>query len=326
MLDIINDILDLAKLQSGKATLEARVFSVTSAVQGVMRILEPVAAKKGLELRLVLPPEVTVLGDEGKLRQILLNLVGNAVKFTRDGSVTVTVRPLAGDVLEIDVADTGIGIAPDRISRIFDSFSQADNGIARQFGGTGLGLTICSMLAEQMGGGISVRSEVGHGSVFALTVVMPEAPVAADIPDIRPIANLRPGLRIMVAEDNRTNMMILRKMLGSPVAELVEAENGEEALQMYQAHPPDMVLMDVSMPIKDGLQATRDIRALEEARGWPRCPVVALTANAFGEDRAACRAAGLDGFLVKPLSRRDLLAEIEAYFPPDTGLKHAMGL
>ncbi len=326
LLDIINDILDLAKLQSGKSTLEARVFSLTGSVEGVMRILEPVAAKKGLELRLVLPPEVSVLGDEGKLRQILLNLVGNAVKFTREGSVMVTVRPLRGDVLEIDVADTGIGIAPDRISRIFDSFSQADNGIARQFGGTGLGLTICSMLAEQMGGGISVRSEVGHGSVFELKVVMPQARAAADVPRVRPLATLRPGLRIMVAEDNRTNMMILRKMLGSHVAELVEAENGEEAFQMYQGHPPDMVLMDVSMPVKDGLQATRDIRAFEEARGWPRCPIVALTANAFGEDRAACRAAGLDGFMVKPLSRRDLLAEIEAYFPPDTGLKRAMGL
>jgi CheY-like chemotaxis protein/nitrogen-specific signal transduction histidine kinase len=326
LLDIINDILDLAKLQSGKATLEARAFSLTGAVEGVMRILEPLAAKKGLDLRLVAPPDVSVLGDEGKLRQILLNLAGNAVKFTREGAVTVTVRRLSGDVLQIEVADTGIGIAPDRIGRIFDSFSQGDNGIARQFGGTGLGLTICSMLAEQMGGGISVHSEVGHGSVFTLRVVMPLAEVVALVADRRPTPVLRPGLRIMVAEDNRTNMMILRKILGSQVAALIEAENGEEAFQLYQADPPDMVLMDVSMPVKDGLQATRDIRALEEARGWPRCPVVALTANAFGEDRAACRAAGLDGFLVKPLSRRDLLAEIEALFPPDRAPKRAMGL
>ncbi len=326
LLDIINDILDLAKLQSGKATLENRAFSLTGAVEGVMRILAPVAAKKGLELQAVFPPEIFVLGDEGKLRQILLNLVGNAVKFTREGAVTVTVRPFVNNMLEIDVADTGIGIAPDRIGRIFDSFSQADNGIARQFGGTGLGLTICSMLAEQMGGGISVRSDVGHGSVFALRVVMPLAQAIAVEAEVRPVATLRPGLRIMVAEDNRTNMMILRKMLGRQVAALIEAENGEEALQLYQENPPDMVLMDVSMPVKDGLQATRDIRALEQARGWPRCPVVALTANAFGEDRAACRAAGLDGFLVKPLSRRDLLAEIEAYFPPDTATRRTMGL
>jgi CheY-like chemotaxis protein len=177
-----------------------------------------------------------------------------------------------------------------------------------------------------MGGGISVHSEVGHGSVFTLRVVMPLAEVVALVADRRPTPVLRPGLRIMVAEDNRTNMMILRKILGSQVAALIEAENGEEAFQLYQADPPDMVLMDVSMPVKDGLQATRDIRALEEARGWPRCPVVALTANAFGEDRAACRAAGLDGFLVKPLSRRDLLAEIEALFPPDRAPKRAMGL
>ena len=326
LLDIINDILDLAKLQSGKATLESRAFSLTGAVEGVMRILGPVAAKKGLDLRLLAPPDVSVLGDEGKLRQILLNLVGNAVKFTREGAVTVTVRPPLGDVLEVDVADTGIGIAPDRIGRIFDSFSQADNGIARQFGGTGLGLTICSMLAEQMGGGISVRSEIGHGSVFTLRVAMPLARTVAVELDPRPVITLRPGLRIMVAEDNRTNMMILRKMLKGQIAALIEAENGEEAFRLYQDNPPDMVLMDVSMPVKDGLQATRDIRALEEARGWPRCPVVALTANAFGEDRAACRAAGLDGFLVKPLSRHDLLTEIQAHCPPDPGLKLAMGL
>jgi CheY-like chemotaxis protein len=229
-------------------------------------------------------------------------------------------------LLEIDVADTGIGIAPDRIGRIFDSFSQADNGIARQFGGTGLGLTICSMLAEQMGGGISVRSEIGHGSVFTLRVVMPHAEVIAPEAAVRPTPTLRPGLRIMVAEDNRTNMMILRKLLKGQVAALIEAENGEEAFQLYQDNPPDMVLMDVSMPVKDGLQATRDIRALEGARGLKRCPVVALTANAFGEDRAACRVAGLDGFLVKPLSRGDLLAEIEAHCPPDSAGKRAMGL
>lgn len=326
LLDIINDILDLAKLQSGKSTLDAHVFSLTAAVEGVMRILGPVVVKKGLDLRLFLPPEVFVLGDEGKLRQILLNLVGNAVKFTREGVVTVTVQPVAQNVVEIDVADTGIGIALDQIGRIFDSFSQTDNGIARQFGGTGPGLTICSMLAGQMGGGITVRSDMGHGSVFALRVAMPLAQAPVVEPDLRPMATLRPGLRILVAEDNRINIMILRKMLGNQVAVLIEAENGEEAFEIYQAEPPHMVLMDVAMPIRGGLQATRDIRALEAARGWPRCPVVALTANAFGEDRAACRAAGLDGFLVKPLSRRDLPAEIEAYFPPDTGKSCAMGL
>ncbi len=328
LLEIINDILDLAKLQSGKATLESRTFALGAAVEGVLRILGPAAAKKGLEVRLVMPPDVAVRGDEGKLRQILLNLIGNALKFTREGSVTVTVRPplIGADVLEVDVADTGIGIAPDRIGRIFDSFSQADNGISRQFGGTGLGLTICSMLAEQMGGGISVHSEIGHGSVFTLRAVMPRDVAPAPKTQVRRATTLRPGLRLMIAEDNRTNLMVVRKMLKGQTAVLIEAENGAEAVRMYREDPPDLVLMDVSMPVKDGMQATREIRAHEAALGLPHCPIVALTANAFGEDRLACRDAGLDGFLVKPLSRADLLAEIDAHCPPVAVQAHAIGL
>ena len=327
LLHIINDILDLAKLQSGKSTLEKRTFSLTAAVEGVLRILAPVAAKKGLELRLTVPPDLIVLGDEGKLRQILLNLAGNAVKFRRDGDVSVMVHAHTDDMLQIDVSDTGIGIAPDRVGRIFGSFSQADNGISRQFGGTGLGLTICSMLAEQMGGGISVRSEIGHGSVFTLRAVMPRsAELAVLPPQIRAVTLLRPGLRVLVAEDNRTNKMIVRKMLSGQIATLIEAVNGAEAVQLFQDRAPDLVPMDVSMPVKDGLQATRDIRAYEAANGLRHCPVVALTANAFGEDRKACHLAGLDGFLVKPLSRADLLAEIAAHCPPDPGLLLSNGL
>ena len=329
LLVIINDILDLAKLQSGKATLENRVFSLTGAVEGVLRILEPAAAKKAVGLRLNVPPNLSVQGDEGKLQQILLNLVGNAVKFTRSGTVTVTVRPPAtsDDLVEIAVADTGIGIAPDRISSIFDSFSQADNGIARLYGGTGLGLTICAMLAEQMAGGITVESEVGCGSVFTLRVRMAVGLAASvAVRHLSAAPNLRPGLRVLVAEDNRTNMMIVRKMLQPHVACLIEAKDGAEALRLYCENPPDFALMDLSMPIKDGLQATREIRRFEAAHGLPRCPVVALTANAFAEDRAACRTAGLDGFLVKPLSRHDLMAEIGAYCPADPESRRAMGL
>jgi len=239
-------------------------------------------------------------------------LVGNAVKFTLTGEVAIKVRPpsVPGQMLEIAVQDSGIGIAPDRIQRIFESFAQADNGISRQFGGTGLGLTISSMLAERMGGGISVRSEIGHGSTFTLRVDMPLtglAPVEAQAPAR---TDLRPGLRILVAEDNRTNMMILRKMLKDQVAALIEAEDGEEAVRLWRETRPDLILMDVLMPKKDGLQATRDIRAAEAEGGLPHCPVLALTANAFGEDRAACLTAGMDGFLIKPLGKQDLLAAI----------------
>ncbi len=329
LLDIINDILDLAKLQSGKATLDPRAFSLTAAVESVLRILAPVAAKKAIDLALDLPPDVIVLGDEVKLKQILLNLTGNAVKFTQKGGVTVSVRaPLApGDLLEIVIADTGVGIARDRIDKIFDSFSQADNGISRQFGGTGLGLTICAMLAEQMGGGIAVQSNPGQGSVFTLRLMMPRtAELATLTPKTPAPPGLRAGLRVMVAEDNRTNMMIVRKMLQGQFTTLIEAANGEEAVKLFQELSPDLILMDVSMPVKDGLQATREIRAWEAANGLVRTPVVALTANAFGEDRLACMAAGLDGFLVKPLSRADLLAEIATHCPPNARPKLAKGL
>ena len=331
LLGIINDILDLAKLQSGKATLEVLPFSAAACIESVLRILGPVAARKGLTLRLDAPPSSrAVLGDEGKLRQIVLNLVGNAIKFTGSGAVTVVLRlPHGpGQMLEIAVADTGIGIASDRIDSIFDSFSQADNGISRQFGGTGLGLTISAMLAEQMGGEIVVNSVVGQGSVFTLRAALPmaeEARAVERLPAPR-VARLRPGLRILIAEDNRTNMMIVRKMLAVDVGDLIEACNGAEVVDLYCADTPDLVLMDVSMPIRNGLEATRDIRAYEAAHAMPRCPVVALTANAFSEDREACRLAGLDGFLVKPLSRADLLAEINRHCPEIPYPRRVIGL
>jgi PAS domain S-box-containing protein len=323
LLEIINDILDLAKLQSGKSSLEREAFDLRPTVEGVVRILTPVAAKKSIGLRIVMEGEVTLLGDEGKLRQILVNLVGNAVKFTLTGEVVIHVRPpgIMGQMLEIEVQDTGIGIAPDRIQRIFESFAQADNGISRQFGGTGLGLTISSMLAEMMGGGISVRSEIGYGSTFTLRVEMPrtQALLKPEAPAVAP--SLRPGLRILVAEDNRTNMMILRKMLKDQVLALIEAEDGEEAIRLWRETQPDLILMDVLMPKKDGLEATRAIRAAEEAGGFGHCPVLALTANAFGEDRTACLAAGMDGFLVKPLSRSDLIAAISRLCPGDEPMR-----
>ena len=335
LLGIINDILDLAKLQSGKATLEHRAFALADCARTVLRILQISASKKGIALRLdnaMADPDRMVMGDEGKLRQILLNLVGNAVKFTGAGAVTVTLRLTQGDgMVEIDVADTGIGIAPDRIGQIFESFRQADDGISRQFGGTGLGLTICAMLAEQMGGGISVRSDIGQGSVFTIRAHLPAADAAstgptAAPPRVAPQITLRPGLRVMVAEDNRTNMMIVRKMLQGSVTHVIEVENGAQAVAVYQERQPDVILMDVSMPVLDGLQATQLIRQHEAEMLLDHCPIIALTANAFGEDRAAAQAAGLDGFLVKPLSRADLLAAISAYCPADEPERAVIGL
>jgi PAS domain S-box-containing protein len=310
LLTIINDVLDLSKLQSGKSELRAEPFSVAACVQGAAELLQPTARKKGIALKVENLPDLPLhLGDGGRLRQILLNLIGNAVKFTAEGQVALTMGAQPGeaaDTLRIAVADTGIGIAPDRLGHVFDSFTQADASIGRQFGGTGLGLTISRLLAQQMGGDIEVSSVQGQGSVFTLTVRLPRAPavpvVAAPADPLIP----RTSLRVLVAEDNRTNMLIARKLLERAVASLEEASDGRIAVEKYRAAPPDLVLMDVSMPEMDGLAATRAIRAHEAEAGLPRCPVYALTAYAAPDEAAECLAAGLDGVLTKPLVRAEL--------------------
>jgi PAS domain S-box-containing protein len=332
LLSIINDVLDLAKLQAGKGVTLAEPFSVSDCIEAVLRILQPTAYKKQVELVFHPPAAAMIaLGDAGKLRQILLNLIGNALKFTAVGQVTVRLRrpdPATPELLEIEVEDCGIGIPPDRLSAIFDSFAQADSGIGRQFGGTGLGLTISNKLAEQMGGGIRVRSELGQGSVFTVALRLPEVTSAAALPreKPRPSPRLPLGLRILAAEDNRTNMLILRKLLAGHVAVLLEATNGAEAVEAFLTAAPDLILMDISMPVMDGFAALARIRAEAAARGLPPCPVLALTANAYGEDRAACLAAGFDGFLTKPLTRAELFAAIALHGSPQSQLPAASGL
>ena len=332
LLEIINDILDLAKLQAGKSLLVAEPFALAPCVAGVLRILQPTAGKKGVALIFTPAEAAWVIGDEGKLRQILLNLVGNAVKFTAEGQVRLVLcrpDPDDTDLIEVSVEDSGIGIPADRIQSIFESFAQADSAVSRTYGGTGLGLTISNMLAAQIGGSISVTSELGKGSVFTLRLRLPAAE-ALKLPEKplipKPEARLRPGLRVLAAEDNRTNMMILRKMLQGQVASFIETCNGAEAVEACQNDLPDVILMDISMPVMDGLEAARHIRAAEVRLGRTPCPILALTANAYGEHREACRVAGFDGFLVKPLSRDDLVAAINRHCPPTALLKHASGL
>ncbi len=313
LLRLINDILDLSKLQSGTSALDNKAFDVLATIQNVLRLLTHEARKKGLDL-LFQPPEdlagdgLFVHGDQGKLRQILINLVGNALKFTAIGSVAVELARTA-DGLEFRVRDTGIGIDPARMASIFDSFTQEDDSISRRFGGTGLGLTISAMLAEQMGGRISVTSQRGAGSCFIFA-----APFAAALTAL-PVATVAAptqtaGLRLLVAEDNRTNMLILRKVLTGQVADLFEVEDGLSAVQAWEDLAPDLILMDVSMPVMDGLTAVREIRLKERQLGRPRCPILALTASDQLEDRQACTEAGFDDFLVKPFRREVLFRTI----------------
>ncbi|HPE25407.1 MAG TPA: ATP-binding protein [Albidovulum sp.] len=315
LLAIINDILDLARLQSGKPTLRALPFSVTACIAGVVDLMRPLAREKGIALCAELVPSVVpVVGDDGRLRQVLVNLVGNAIKFTDAGRVTVRLRARrsGGTVkLAIVVADTGIGIPENRQEQIFDSFTQADGDITRRFGGTGLGLTISRLLAQEMGGGISLRSRAGAGSVFRLALSLPVAEIlpAAPAPTQGPLPTATAqGLRVLVAEDNATNRLIVGRMLEATGAVVTFAEDGQAAVASAGSWRPDVIFMDLSMPGMGGLEATRRIRASERAAARKPAYVVALTANAFDEDRRACAAGGFDAFLPKPLNRAELLA------------------
>ena len=317
LLAIINDVLDLSKLQAGKMETAQLPFSLTECAERVVTLLQPVAAKKELSLRLSLSSVGAVhLGDAGMLRQILFNLIGNAVKFTKVGGVSVDIRVAPdgdSDRIKVTIADTGIGIPADRLEQIFDSFSQADSATTRVFGGTGLGLTISRMLAGQLGGDIRVTSEPGRGSEFTLSLRLRRADIALVVVPAARAKVDRPqtSLRVQIAEDNRTNMLILRKMLDGSVASIIEASTGLQAVSNYRSGPPDLVFMDLSMPEMDGLQATRQIREFEAESGLARCQIIALTAHTSAEDRALCFAAGMDDVLTKPFSRAALYTILE---------------
>ena len=270
----------------------------------------PLARSKGLYVDVVAetPLPDRVRGDDGRLRQILINIVGNAIKFTAEGGVTVTIASHADDTghrLSFAVQDTGIGIAPDRLDHVFEEFEQSDTATTRQFGGTGLGLSISRLLAREMGGDVTVASVPGQGSCFTLTVLFgrvvgkerPPPPLLAHAP------GALSGRTVLVAEDNKTNQLLLRKYLKGQKLTLHFAENGQQAVDMVAALDPDIVLMDMAMPVMDGLAATRAIRKTRADR--PQ--IIALTANAFASDKATCLGAGMNGFLTKPLRKDDLL-------------------
>ncbi|KUP91956.1 response regulator [Tritonibacter horizontis] len=310
LLKIINDILDLSRLESGKLTLSEIDFDLEQCIESAVDVLRPVAREKGLKLNVTygdnLPQQVRA--DDGRLRQVLVNLIGNAVKFTAKGRVDVRVLRSVGDPynITVDVEDTGIGLTREQRDNIFERFSQADAATTRAFGGTGLGLTISRYLAEQMGGGIVVHSAHGQGSCFSLQVQFKAAIGERERPDGVEVADLArlQGRRVLLAEDNRTNRLLIRKYLSGLAIELIEAQNGVEAIDLCAAYDPDLVLMDMSMPEMDGISATRAIRTLS----IPQPPIIALTANAYASDREACLAAGMNSFLSKPINKKQLLS------------------
>jgi len=311
LLRIINDILDFSKLEARRLEFERISFGVGHAINGAFELIRLKASEKGLELKASVAPEVPrrVKGDPGRLRQVLLNLVSNGIKFTEKGSVAVEARLIGIEAgrarIGFTVRDTGIGIPLDAQDVLFRQFSQVDSSISRRFGGTGLGLAICKGLVEHMGGTISVESTVGEGSTFHFDVLLdidtetPAAPPAEDAPARLPSEPAR-RLRILLAEDNATNRLVATARLERMGHRVESVANGSEAVAAVQAAPYDLVLMDMMMPEMDGLAATRAIRALSGPEA--DLPIVALTANAFREDEEECLAAGMDAFLSKPVS------------------------
>jgi PAS domain S-box-containing protein len=322
LLNLINDILDLSKVEASQLELERTGFSLDDHLDKVIEMVAPRAQEKKLSLTCTIGPSVTndLIGDPTRLRQVLLNLLGNGIKFTKSGGVSLTVEPhedpSVPTALRFTVSDTGIGIPPEKQAAIFERFTQADSSTTRRFGGSGLGLTISKRLVELMGGQISVQSEIDKGSVFAFAVpfeVWPAAnrPVAAPVlagPEM-PL----PALRILMAEDSPDNITIALAYLAATPYEVTVAETGDDACQLFMAGHYDLVLMDRQMPGMDGLTATRSIRAWEKANDKPPTPIIALTASALKGDRETCLAAGCTAYLTKPIREEILLQAIRDY-------------
>lgn len=312
LLHLLNDILDSAKLEKHKLEIETVPFKLSSCVDTVISTLWLNAKGKGIELELDVSSDLPeeVIGAEDRIRQVLMNLVGNGIKFTEHGRVSLSVESIDGrpDWIRFNVRDTGIGIAPDRLEAIFDPFTQADASMSRRFGGTGLGTSISKQLVELMGGSISVSSEQGQGSCFSVELPLPEGKVAEGTLQSQVIA--LPAMRVLVCDDIEQNINLLRILLERQGHTVFTAQDGREAVIQYQETRPDLVLMDIQMPNLDGLEASRAIRDWEVQHNQANVPIVALTASVLMEDKIQARDAGMQGFANKPVDFAQLTQEV----------------
>jgi signal transduction histidine kinase/ActR/RegA family two-component response regulator len=311
---ILSDLLDYSRLEAGKVAIREEAFDLADLVERITAPHAARAAQKGVAFDVAFNAErpALVTGDPHRLGQILGNLLDNAVKFTREGSIAFTVSPAAkGDRFFFEVRDTGAGFDAEDAERLFARFQQADGSATREFGGLGLGLAICRQLAALMGGTVVAHGQRGKGAVFTLTLPLAaaEAPVHSEADEAAP-AELDRVLRVLVTDDNATNRKVAELILAAIGAQVTSAENGAEAVEAVSQGRFDLILMDIQMPVMDGLTAIRRIRALETSRGLPRTPVVVLSANSMPEQLEASAAAGADEHLGKPIRADDLIAAI----------------
>ena len=327
LLVIINDILDLSKIQAGKMELEQIPFNLRSLLNNLGEIMKFKSDEKNIDFKIIIDetlPEC-VVGDQVRLNQILINLTGNAIKFTEKGHVYIRCRNVISDnnqvTIAFDVEDTGVGIAQDKIDTIFDSFSQADVATTRKFGGTGLGLSISKRLTELSGGLLSVSSELGKGSVFTATIPFPIGTMETEKESAADLAAMKAGtdlpIRILLVEDNMFNQMVatdsIAKMFANVTIDI--AENGKIAVEKISAGDYAVVLMDVQMPVMDGYEAARTIRLLENKQK-SKIPIVAMTASVIKSEVDRCYENGMDDFIAKPFEPKDLRNKILKYATP----------
>ena len=320
LLNIINDILDLSKIEAGRLDIEITPFSLSNLIKDIHELLKTRAADKGIELMVEAAEDVPehISGDPTRIRQVLVNLIGNAIKFTEKGKVTLVVRGENANKNEINltfqVQDTGIGIPEDKIEQVFNEFSQADTSITRRFGGTGLGLTISKNLVDLMGGGITVKSRVGRGTVFSfeIPVFLTDKAESVDSSGAAGCTDRDYQRKVLLAEDNDVNQKIAIKMLEKMGIQVDIADNGKIAVEKALSNQYDLILMDVQMPVMDGLAATKTIYASKCERA--EVPIIALTANVMKEDREVFQQVGMMGVVGKPIKRKELVAELDRWF------------